>query len=47
MNSNDLVKLNQSKSFYDADCLGNQALVFCYVQSTSFKKPTACVAVFW
>lgn len=28
MNSNDLVKLNQSKSFYDANCLGNQTLAF-------------------
>ena len=28
MNSNGLVKLNQSKSCYDADFLGNQPLVF-------------------
>lgn len=39
-NSNDLVKLNQSKSFYDAECLRNQALVFCNGPIYFWKEPT-------
>lgn len=33
-----MVKLSQSKSFYDADSLGNQALVFCNGSIYFFKR---------
>lgn len=47
MNANDLVKLNQSKSFYDADSLGKRALLFFNGTIYFLKKANSMCCCFW